>query len=253
MKSLRPFLTAALLVLTLTACQNDYQKHLRLLINSLNDECPIPLGAIGHMDKAEYDGSIVTFYYTLTGIFDIQSFTSNQELFHQYMLDNYRSNSDESFRQLINAIVKAEADLKVVFTTSGSDPITLFFSCQELSDNMPSFTGDPEAYLQSSIQAMQLQLPMTYSEGMVCSRVELDSSYFTYYFDCDEDLFDINEMESSANQNHDAVREMLTTSSDPSFVRMIRTLKETNRGLRYLYTGTTSGKKALVSIESEEL
>ena len=38
-----------------------------------------------------------------------------------------------------------------------------------------------------------------------------------------------------------------------AFVRMMNMLKETNRGLRYLYTGTTSGKEALVSIESEEL
>ena len=253
MKSIRPYLISLLLVLTLTACQNDYQKHLRLLVNNLNEECPIPLGAIGHMDKAEYDGATVTFHYTLTGVFDIQSFSANQEQFHQYMLDNYRSNSDESFRQLIGAIVKAEANLKVVFSSQNCDPITLHFTSQELSDNMPTFMGDPEAYLQSSLQAMKLQLPMTYSEGMVCSRVELDSNYFTYYFDCDENLFDINEMEFSATQNHDAVREMLTSSSDPSFVRMMNMLKETNRGLRYLYTGTTSGKEALVSIESEEL
>ena len=117
MKSIRPYLISLLLVLTLTACQNDYQKHLRLLVNSLNEECPIPLGAIGHMDKAEYDGATVTFHYTLTGVFDIQSFSANQEQFHQYMLDNYRSNSDESFRQLIGAIVKAEANLKVVFSS----------------------------------------------------------------------------------------------------------------------------------------
>ena len=253
MKSLRPFLMTLLLALTLTACQNDYQKHLRLLVNSLNEECPIPLGAIGHMDKADYDGEVVTFYYSLTGVFDFQSLSTNQEQFHQYMLDNYRSNSDESFRQLISAIVKAKADLKVIFSSPNNDPITLHFTNKELSDNMPTFMGDPEAYLQSSLQSMQLQLPMTYSEGMICSHVELDSNYFTYYLECDENLFDINEMAFSAEQNHDAVRDMLTSSSDPSFVKLLSTLKETDRGLRYLYTGTTSGKEALVTIESEEL
>ena len=237
----------------LMGCQNDYQKHLKLLIQSLNDDCPIPLGAMGHMTKAEYDGTTVTFNYLLTGLFAAENFEQNQEQFHQYMLDSYRNNSDESFRQLLNAIVKAKADLDVVFTLEGKKEVTLHFTCDELADNMPSYVSDPETYLQSILQSTQLQLPFTYSEGMVCTRIELDNAYFTYYFDCDENLFDINEMQYSAEQNHDAMREMLTSSSDPSFVKMMEMLKATQRGLRYFYTGTTSGKEAIVTIESNEL
>ena len=237
----------------LMGCQNDYQKHLKLLIQSLNDDCPIPLGAMGHMTKAEYDGTTVTFNYLLTGLFAAENLEQNQEQFHQYMLDSYRNNSDESFRQLLNAIVKAKADLDVVFTLEGKKEVTLHFTCDELADNMPSYVSDPETYLQSILQSTQLQLPFTYSEGMVCTRIELDNAYFTYYFDCDENLFDINEMQYSAEQNHDAMREMLTSSSDPSFVKMMEMLKSTQRGLRYFYTGTTSGKEAIVTIESNEL
>ena len=237
----------------LTSCQNDYQKHLKLMVESLNKECPIPLGAMGHMTEATYNGTTVTFHYLLTGMFDAESFGSNQEQFHQYMLDNYRSNSDETFRQLLKAIVEAKADLDVVFAIEGGEGVTLHFTNEELSDNMPSYIGDPETYLQSTLQSTRLQLPLTYSEGMVCTRIELDSAYFTYHFDCDENLFDINEMQFSANTNHDAVKDLLTSSSDPSFVKMMNMLKETNRGLRYLYTGTTSGKEAIVTIESEEL
>ena len=237
----------------LMGCQNDYQKHLKLLIQSLNDDCPIPLGAMGHMTKAEYDGTTVTFNDLLTGLFAAENFEQNQEQFHQYMLDSYRNNSDESFRQLLNAIVKAKADLDVVFTLEGKKEVTLHFTCDELADNMPSYVSDPETYLQSILQSTQLQLPFTYSEGMVCTRIELDNAYFTYYFDCDEKLFDIKEMQYSAEQNHDAMREMLTSSSDPSFVKMMEMLKATQRGLRYFYTGTTSGKEAIVTIESNEL
>ena len=237
----------------LMGCQNDYQKQLKLMIESLNTECPIPLGAMGHMTKAEYDGTTVTFNYLLTGLFTAENFEQNQEQFHQYMLDSYRNNSDESFRQLLNAIVNAKADLNVVFTLEGEKELTLHFTCDELAANLPSYVTDPETYLQSILQSTQIQLPFTYSEGMICTHIELDSAYFTYYFDCDEDLFDINEMQFSAEQNHDAMREMLTTSSDPSFIKMIEMLKATQRGLRYFYTGTTSGKEAIVTIESEEL
>ena len=254
-KPIKTFLLVISLCLgiCLTGCQNDYQKQLKLMVESLNNECPIPLGAMGHMTEATYNGTTVTFYYLLTGLFDATTFEQNQEQFHQYMLDNYRGNSDESFRQLLNAIVNANADLDVVFSAEGAKDITLHFTCNELSDNMPSYIGDPETYLQSIIQSTRLQLPLTYSEGMVCTRIELDSAYFTYYFDCDETLFDINEMQYSAEQNHDAVKDMLTASSDPSFVKMMNMLKATQRGLRYLYTGITSGKEAIVTIESEEL
>ena len=237
----------------LTGCQNDYQKQLKLMVESLNKECPIPLGAMGHMTEASYNGTTVTFNYSLTGLFDAESLEQNQEQFHQYMLDNYRSNSDESFRQLLNAIVEAKASLDVVFAIDGGKEVTLHFTNEELANNMPSYIGDPETYLQSTLQSTRLQLPITYSEGMICTRIELDSAYFTYYFDCDEEQFDINEMQFSAEQNHDAVKEMLTSSSDPSFVKMMNMLKATNRGLRYFYTGTTSGKEAIVAIESEEL
>ena len=241
------------ILVSLTGCQNDYQKQLKLMVESLNKECPIPLGAMGHMTKAEYDGSTVTFNYQITGLFAAENFEQNQEQFHQYMLDSYRSNSDESFRQLLNAIVNANADLDVVFTLESDKEITLHFTCDELAANMPSFIGDPETYRQSIIQSTQLQLPFTYSEGLVCTRIELDSAYFTYYFDCDENLFDLTEMQYIADQNHEAMREMLTTSSDPSFIKMMSTLKATQRGLRYFYTGTTSGKEAIVTIESNEL
>ena len=254
MKTKRLLLVSSLCIMVcLTGCQNDYQKHLKILVENLNNGCPIPLGAMGHMTKAEYDGSTVTFNYLLTGLFSAESFEQNQEQFHQYMFDSYRSNSDESFRQLLNAIVNAKADLDVVFTLENEKEITLHFTYDELANNMPAYVGDPETYIQSILQSTQLQLPFTYAEGMVCTRIELDSAYFTYYFDCDENLFDINEMKYSAEQNHDAMREMLTTSSDPSFVRMMNTLKATQRGLRYFYIGTTSGKEAVVTIESEEL
>ena len=82
------------------------------MVESLNKECPIPLGAMGHMTEATYNGTTVIFHYLLTGLFDDATFEQNQEQFHQYMLDNYRNNSDESFRQLLNAIVNAKAEKK---------------------------------------------------------------------------------------------------------------------------------------------
>lgn len=223
------------------------------MMDSLNDECPIPLGAIGHMEYAQYNGNTVTFHYSLTGVFDINNFTSNQEQLHQYILNNYRNNSDESFRQLLQAIVKAEADLDLIFEVEEGDTFTIHFTCDELSDNMPSFVGDPETYLQSTIESHRIQLPITYAEGMIIKEIDLNDEFLTYYIECDEDLYNINEIQQSALEYHEDLKTMIINSSDPSFVRTIEMLKVTNRGLRYIYIGTLSAKEAVIAITSEEL
>ena len=234
------------------SCRNDSQKHLQQLVEELNSECPIPLGAIGQMDDAKYVGDLVTFNYTLAGSVDINSFRDKGEQFHQFMLDNYRNNSDENFRQLLKAIVAADAALDVVFGVEG-DSYKLHFTNEELSQNLPSFVGDPETYLQSALQTTRMQLPLTYSEGVVCTRVELDGNYFTYYFDCDESLLNIADMQRSVEENREGMKALITSSNDPSFIKMMNMLKQSHRGLRYLYQGTTSGAVAVVAIESDEL
>ncbi len=243
-----------LLLLGLTSC-NSNKRDLRKLIDQLNTECPIPLGSLGQMDRAEYKADKVTFYYTIVALDNLDNFRNNQEAFHQFMLDNYRSNSDESFRQLLEGIVAAEADLDVVFAIESGDTFTLQFTYEELKANMPQEVGDPESYLQSAVATARMQLPITYGygDGMVCSNIELDSLYFTYYIDCDEEQLDLNEMQQSIEENRDAMVEMITSSTDPSFAKMMETLKATHRGLRYLYCGTSSGKEASLTLSPEEL
>ncbi len=255
MKKTTTLLTlCCLLLLGLASC-NSEKKELRSLVSQLNSECPIPLGSLGQMDKAEYKANKVTFYYTIVGLDNLDNFKNNQEAFHRFMLDNYRSNSDESFRQLLEGIVGAEADLDVVFAIESGDAFTLQFTCEELKANMPQSEGDPESYLQSAVATARMQLPITYGygDGMVCSNIELDSLYFTYYIDCDEEQLDLNEMQQSIEDNRAAMVEMITCSTDPSFVEMMRTLKDTHRGLRYLYVGTASGKEASLTLSPEEL
>ncbi len=253
-KSLYTIALFGLVLLSLTGCNSERSK-LRKMIAQINAECPIPLGSIGQMDKAQYRSNRVTFFYTIVGLDNLNNFKNNREAFHQFMLENYRSNSDEAFCRLLEVIVNAQADLDVVFGIENGETFTLQFTWQELKDNMPTSTSDPESYLQSAVASARMQLPITYGygDGMVCTNIDLDSMYYTYYIDCDENQLDLNEMQQSIEENHEALVEMLTSSTDPSFVKMMHTLKATKRGLRYFYTGTSSDKEAVVTIAPEEL
>lgn len=225
MKQRISILWVTLLILVgLTGCKSDSKKSLQLVIKELNAECPIPLGAFGQMDNVTYSGNLVTFNYTLAGSVDINSFRDNKEQFHQFMLDNYRNNSDESFRQILKAIIEAEANLDVAFKSEDGDFYVIHFTDEEISENFPVYNGDSETYLQSTLQTIRMQLPITYSEGMTCTYVDIDSYYLTYYFECDETLFNIDEMQRNILENYEEMKNMIISSSDASFVKIMNML-----------------------------
>lgn len=243
---------SCLTLVLLTSC-NQNKKQLRQLVSELNSECPIPLGAIGQMDNALYNGRVVTFNYSVSGMGSIDQIKAREEQFHQFMLDNYRNNSDEGFRQLLEAIVAADADLEVVMHLDNGESYSFHFSNSELKNNMPQIEGDPESYLVSAVESTKMQLPISYGQGMECSQIILDETAFTYIIECDEDLLNMDEMHQSTVENHALMVEMMTGSVDPSFIKLMSSLRATHRALRYLYIGKTSGKEAVVEIAPEEL
>lgn len=238
----------------LTGCGGPKSK-LRGLVSELNESCPIPLGAIGQMEGVSYKRNEVTFRYALVGIDNLDNFRNRKEEFHRFMLDSYRNNLNDAFRQLFGTIVEAEAGLVVVMNIESGDTFSLYFTPEQLKANMPEEEGDPESYLQESVRSEQFKLPITdgFGDGMVCSNIELDTAYYTYYIDCDEEQLDLREMQQSIEENYDEMVEMLVSSSDPSFVKLMQMLKATGRGLRYFYTGTTSGKEAVFVVSTDAL
>lgn len=254
---------AVTLLITLASCSNN--KELDEMIDALNEECPIPLGAVGQMDKAEYRHNDVTFYYTLVSDFSAELLKDKEGDFHQFMLDNYQYNSDEGFAKLFQTIVDAGAGLWISLNTQeeasfdnektnySHDCYKIYFSNEELRYHLPGKQSTSEDYLQFAVRSLRMQLPIVFGTGMVCNTIDLDLNNMTYIIDCDESNHNISEMQQNLNHDRDLTVEMIVSSTDPSFVKLMDMLKGTHRGLQYKYVGTTSHEEAVMTIKPEEL
>lgn len=244
---------ACSILISLTGCDSNTLR-LKKLIKELNKECPMPLGEIGQMNKAVYRGNTVIFEYTINdGLLKRQYIDDDllQDIdnLHQFMIISYCTNTDTTFRQLMKAIVDAKADLRVIFSNMNVETI---FTNEELAQCLNS-DDNPESALQNIMEGIRLQMPIQLSEGMVNSAVSMDEEYFSYSIQCNEDLIDINDVQANEEEAKAAMKELIETSTDPTFVRMIELLRTTHRGLAYHYIGTTSGKESVICITPEEL
>ena len=244
----------AIMLSLLMGCNNE-KRQLRLLIKELNSECPIDLGAMGSMDEILFSNNTVSICYTVSemAMNNLGSISDGGKAFHDYMLENYRNNNDEGFRQLLESIINAGADLEVRFHHNDGEWVAVKFYNEELSDNMPEYGDDPDRYLESALVTNRMQLPISYGEGITCTSIDMDDAFFSYYLNCDESILNIAEMQQSVVDNHEAMVDMITSSTDPSFIKMMSMLKSTRRGLQSVYIGNISGEKAIVTIQPEEL
>lgn len=253
-KPLIHIILSCCLLVCLTGCSNNSQELSRL-IRELNKECPMPLGEIGQMDKASYHGNTVVFEYTINS--ESTNFLEQADVavLHNFMLNSYSTNTDTTFRALLKAIVDAKADLHVIFYSGNEEERTaveIVFSNEELAQCLNS-DSSPEAALQNIMEGIRMQMPIQLSEGMVNSAIEMDEEYLSYSIQCNEDLVDINDVQANEEEAKAAMQELIATSTDPTFVKMIELLRTTHRGLAYHYIGTTSGKESVISITPDEL
>ena len=226
---------------------------LRNMVDEFNKQCPVSLGMIGTMDSASYDANTVAIYYTMPAEYiDLDMIRQNEELFHDNMLATYANSNNESFKKLIDVIVEAGANMDVVLNTTEGDGYTFHFTADEIKGNRPGEDGDPNVFLQNFIENTRMQLPTDIGSGLTLSDVSLDDNYFTYYYECDEDLIDIDLLQQEFTDNREEVISNIDVT-DPMTAKLFRTIKESNRGYAMTYIGKTSGKTATITIESQEL
>lgn len=250
-RTLLNIILACSILLSLAGCDSN-SLRLRKLIKELNKECPMPLGEIGQMDKACYHGNTVSFEYSIN---NINTDFLNIVGLHQFMINSYCTNTDTTFRQLLKAIVDAKANLRVIFSNMNGATKTsteTTFSNEELAQCL-NIDDDPESALHNIMEGIRMQMPIQLSEGMVNSAVSMDEEYLSYSIQCNEDLIDINDVQANEEEAKAAMKELIATSTDPTFVKMIELLRTTHRGLAYHYIGTTSDKESVISITPEEL
>lgn len=241
-----------LILATLCSC-NEAKRDLKKLVDQLNSECPMTLGDSGQMVGTTYKDDVVTLNYHLRGIEGLKNFDENYEMYHQMMLESYAGTADPKFQSILNAIVDADASLEVVFRCEGDKEFRLKFTHEELAQIIPGSNVDPDTYLANFVEKAKMELPSTVGQGMIGTDILLDKEALSYIFECDELLCDFEKMSQSIVENHDNMRDMMLSSTDPNTVRLLDMLKASHRAIRYVYRGTTSGQEVVFEVSSKEM
>ena len=136
------------------------------------------------------------------------------------MLSTYANNTNDSFKKMINAIIKAKANFNLIFkSTDNNDSYTCRFTYDELKSAMGKNNPNVEDKVQAIIDNTKLQLPSQVAEGITITDVAIET---------------IN--------NNDAILKDL-----------VATLIQSNLGMAYKYVGSKSGKTCTITIDTAEL
>lgn len=249
------YIMLAAIMVTFASCGHS-DKNLRECVRAMNELSDSGLDSdFVDFDKVEYDGHTVTMTYTFDEeILDYDGIVANEESFRSNMLMGFVNNLNEGFRKFLEAIIEADADLNVVYNVGNPDKaISFTFTAKELKDNLNDSDDNPLALLESVVENTRLQTPMPVDEGMVMADAFLDDHYFTFIYECDESVYDLNFMEESMDELKELMVEEVSDSNDTMLKLMRDLLKKTHYGLKYKYVGTSSGKEISVCLESEEL
>lgn len=250
----RLFFILLLGVVAVTAfpsCGNDYE--LKGIVESMSSECPTPIGEWATFENVEYDGNTVCMTMKISDdILDIDNIKANEMVFRQNALNSFANNPNDIFRKVIDAIVKADANLDIVYKNEFGDSYTLHFTAEELAGAQPENGPDPEMLLKASVDNAKLNVPQYVDEVTILTDMTIEQGYVFYVYECDESMVDMDELAENSELLKSSIVETMK-SNDPLIVSFVQQVKDTHRGIASKYVGSTSGKSFVVYLEPDEL
>lgn len=264
MKKIIQGFTIAILAIMTVACGNSNKNNdgsscddskLKEFVEQMKAELPLSVGNDIIFEKIKYDNHEVVMHYLVEdGLLDFDGIRANDGAVRDNMLLSFANNPDENFKKVIDAIIEAEASLKVVFSTkSRKDNYELQFTAEELKANRPGENADSEKLLKSMVDNTRLQTPLVIEDGIVMTDAFLDEHYFTYVYSCDESEIDIDALRENKILMKQSILEELNQDDGTLFQQIKNLLKKTGKGLAYKYVGSRSGKTFILRIEPNEL
>ncbi len=239
----------------LFSCNNS-GKELTEHCKAMDNMCPMSLGNnLLSMNSVNYSNGEVVFTYSVNNqAFNFDAIRANETTFHNNMLSTYANNTNDSFKKLINAIIKAKANFNLIFkSTDNNDSYTCRFTYDELKSAMDKKTPNAEDKVQAIIDNTKLQLPSQVAEGITITDVAIENNCFTYYCKCDENMYSIETLQANADASKKIILESTINNNDAILKDLVATLIQSNLGMAYKYVGSKSGKTCTITIDAAEL
>lgn len=258
MKRISLIITFVISLLSITSCENGNVTKLKKEIHSADAVCPISYGLGGDLISIKYHekDNMVLMYYSLNEELSSHVFLKQNK---DNMMKQFRlSLSQDNSRQMLKDIVNAKASLMVIYKTPSTGK-TIKFSLpyeelKEIKDNPLSELEIKKMSLENSIVMQNSTLPAKVDEGMVQTKVSIVDNNVIYYYELDEDLYDIKSMKKMPEELKDGIRqELKSMRKDPTIQRELQIMNALGMGYMYRYYGKTSKDYVDVIFTSDEL
>lgn len=166
--------------------------------------------------------------------------------------------SKSESQQMLKDIVNAKASLMMIYKAPSSGKTVKFeLPYEELKDMKANPMSDSEIQrltIENKIDVENSRCPFKSDEGMTTTKVTLVDDFIVYYYEMDEDLYDIKELKRQQNMLKDNIIEALKgMCNDLTMQSELRMLVDQNIGYRYRYYGNKSKEYVDVIFAPEEL
>ena len=245
------FAVMAMLFMGLVACSP--KSRLDLIAKEANKMCPIPVEGVGTIEKIEFNGTDIVYWCVVDDDeIDIDVLARNEQETKAFMLQEFITpNAD--IKEMIDAIKPAGAGIAFGYSSKlTGKQVTFHLSIEEIEAvyNNPSALITPEKNLEMQVAIADREFPQTVEEGMVVTRVYLDEDYVVYEYEMDEEIYDMDLMESNRSEMMASLRD---TEGDADVIEFQSDCKKAGKGLSYRYVGNSSGKMVRFDIPASEL
>ena len=245
---------ALVLTLPYVSCggsESGNDKELKRAVKEMAKEWPLQVDDFMSIENMEYAHNTLTITYGIaTGLMNFDSLRANEAVLRNNVLLGFANVQNESFKKIIDAVIRANADMKLVYLDGKGASFELVITAEELKSNRPGTNADPEVLLKSIYDNLKLQIPIDMGNGLIVKDALLDENSFIYVYECDESVVDIDRL----NENLSELKRWILAELSGNFTTqtMSEYIKATNRKLLYRYVGSSSGKSVVVSIGPEE-
>lgn len=238
-----------------TGTANAQTSDLESIVQILNDQMPMSLGMVGEMTEISINQSCLEFTATVDeDIINIEALKANPELLKENMRQLIL-NPDRNMKIVIDELIPAHLGLRLTYIGERSgNKVSATMEPDELKEISESKDGnDPDALLEAQIRITNAQLPSDLGNGMINTKLVREGNYIVYYYDCDEDIYDIEQMQETIPLLRELIVSEINENNDPTITLLRQMCKNANVGIAFTYQGKTSGKKASIMIAADEL
>lgn len=232
---------------------NAQNQVLTELVNEINKEMPMSLGALGDATRmAVEDGFLHMTVAVNEDLVNLDALSAQPELVQNGMKDMVANRALNGTEALFEELMETSFGFKLTYIgkKSGKKVEASITNAEIKKIAGSTIESSPDDLLETQLKLTNAQMPNDLGYGMVMTKVERIGDYIVYFIEVEDGMFDLfNEMQEDLRKGMDEELK----SDDPSIVLMKKVSKNVNCGISYRYVAKTSGKAFELRFPSSEL